>query len=57
MAILNAVLNIRTESLKVGEELDNLLAFSGDLDAEMKGSVLTNSERLREGKFTFQSFN
>jgi len=57
LAILNAVLNIHAPNVEYGEELNNLLAFSHDLDAELKGSVLTNSERIREVHNSFARSN
>lgn len=49
LAILNAVMNIPTTSSKIqlGQELSQLKEFSVDLDSQMTGELLTNSERIR----------
>jgi len=56
LALLNSVMNLAGEvdasapPVELGEELSNLHAFTADLgDPELRGAVLTNSERLREG--------
>ncbi|KAM0751694.1 hypothetical protein T439DRAFT_300694 [Meredithblackwellia eburnea MCA 4105] len=47
IAILNAALNIEDPDVKLGEELENLKAFSDGLDPETKGWTISNSERIR----------
>ncbi|EFP84801.1 uncharacterized protein PGTG_10272 [Puccinia graminis f. sp. tritici CRL 75-36-700-3] len=49
LAILNAVMNIPSTSSKIqlGQELSQLKEFSVDLDSQMTGELLTNSERIR----------
>ncbi|OAV97270.1 hypothetical protein PTTG_26102 [Puccinia triticina 1-1 BBBD Race 1] len=49
LAILNAVMNIPAAGsrIQLGETLGPLKEFSVDLDAQMTGELLTNSERIR----------
>jgi len=50
LAILNAVMNIPCSSssaIQLGSELSQLKEFSVDLDSQMTGELLTNSERIR----------
>ena len=56
LALLNSVMNLAGEvdatapPVELGEELSNLHAFTAELgDPELRGAVLNNSDRLREG--------
>jgi ubiquitin carboxyl-terminal hydrolase L5 len=51
MALLNAVLNVHDPDVELGEELNNLKAFSEGLDPESKGWTISNSEKIRAGKW------
>lgn len=50
MALLNAVLNVHDPDVELGEELNNLKAFSEGLDPESKGWTISNSEKIRAGE-------
>jgi ubiquitin carboxyl-terminal hydrolase L5 len=52
LALANAVLNIESPDVDIGQELSNLKAFSADLDPDTRGHVISNSEKLREGTST-----
>lgn len=49
LAILNAVMNIPSgsSSIQLGTELNQLKEFSADLDSQVTGELLTNSEKIR----------
>ncbi|KAL8291772.1 hypothetical protein RQP46_002030 [Phenoliferia psychrophenolica] len=47
IAILNATLNIQDPNVQLGEELENLKAFSDGLDPETRGWTISNSEKIR----------
>jgi len=44
-AILSVLLN--NKEIEIGEELKNLKIFAGDLDSQMKGLTIGNSEKIR----------
>ncbi|GAA5897676.1 ubiquitin carboxyl-terminal hydrolase [Sporobolomyces salmoneus] len=48
IALLNATLNIRAPHVEHGEELENLSSFSYGLDAQTRGEIITNSQKIRE---------
>ncbi len=50
IAILNATLNIAAPGISLGDELDNVKAFSTGLDPRTTGEIVTNSDRIRHGK-------
>jgi Ubiquitin carboxyl-terminal hydrolase, family 1 len=52
LALANAVLNIESPDVDIGQELSNLKAFSADLDPDTRGHVISNSEKLRGGTST-----
>lgn len=47
IAILNATLNIQDPDVELGEELENLRAFSDGLNSDDKGWTISNSEKIR----------
>lgn len=47
IAVLNACMNVNSSEVTLGEELENLKAFSDELDPETRGYTITNSEKIR----------
>ena len=50
IAILNATLNIAAAGVTLGDELENVKSFSNGLDPRTTGEIVTNSDKIRQGK-------
>lgn len=48
-------MNVNSSEVTLGEELENLKAFSDELDPETRGYTITNSEKIRLGSCSFLS--
>lgn len=57
IAILNATLNIDAPGVSLGDELDNVKAFSTGLDPRTTGEIVTNSDKIRQGNSQTSQLN